>query len=129
MAGKTVLDVGCGTAILSMFAARAGAAAVVGVDCSDMITDARTIVAANGFADRITLVRGKVEDLTLPVEKVRHAHACVCVYVVVFALGTAAPIPMRLRARMQAGGHYRVGVDGLLSAVREHAGHGALRAR
>ena len=32
-----VMDLGCGTSILSMFSAQAGAKAVVGVDCSDII--------------------------------------------------------------------------------------------
>ncbi|GBN34790.1 Protein arginine N-methyltransferase 3 [Araneus ventricosus] len=41
---KRVLDVGCGTAILSMFAAKAGASFVMGVDKSDVIFQAMDIV-------------------------------------------------------------------------------------
>jgi protein arginine N-methyltransferase 1 len=64
--GKIVLDVGCGTGILCMFAAQAGARHVFGVDCSAMAETATKIVAANGFSDRITIVRGKVEEIELP---------------------------------------------------------------
>lgn len=67
---KVVLDVGCGTGILSMFAAKAGAKHVYGVDCSGILTQAREIVKANGFADKITLIQGKMEELELPVDKV-----------------------------------------------------------
>jgi len=69
---KIVLDVGCGTGILSMFAAQAGAKHVIGVDMSSIIESAREIVRANGFADKITLVRGKMEEISLPhgIEKV-----------------------------------------------------------
>lgn len=38
--GKVVLDVGCGTGILSMFAAKAGAKLVIAVDMSDIIDEA-----------------------------------------------------------------------------------------
>lgn len=64
--GKIVLDVGCGTGILSMFAARAGARRVVGVDCSNIIKQATEIVKANGFEDTITLLKGKMEEVTMP---------------------------------------------------------------
>jgi protein arginine N-methyltransferase 1 len=37
---KIVLDVGCGTGILSLFAAKAGAKLVISVDMSDVIDQA-----------------------------------------------------------------------------------------
>ncbi|TFK40493.1 protein arginine N-methyltransferase [Crucibulum laeve] len=61
-----VLDVGCGTGILSLFAARSGAKRVFAVDASDIAEKAEKIVKANGFEDVITVIRGKVEDITLP---------------------------------------------------------------
>ena len=67
---KVVLDVGCGTGILSMFCAQAGAKHVYGVDCSSIIEQAREIVSTNGFGEKITLIRGKVEEIDLPVPKV-----------------------------------------------------------
>lgn len=65
---KVVLDVGCGTGILSMFAAKAGARRVVAVDAADIIDKARGIVTKNGFANTITLVKGKVEEISLPAD-------------------------------------------------------------
>ncbi|KAL0581353.1 Nuclear SAM-dependent mono-and asymmetric methyltransferase [Marasmius crinis-equi] len=67
--GKTVLDVGCGTGILSMFAAKAGASHVVGIDMSNIIDQAQKIIEANGFKDTITLVKGKLEDTELPIKE------------------------------------------------------------
>lgn len=69
-AGKVVLDVGCGTGILSMFCAKAGAARVIAVDNSAIIDKARENVFANGFADTITLLHGKMEDVKMPVDHV-----------------------------------------------------------
>merc|ERR1712136_467392 len=68
--GKVVLDVGCGTGILSMFAAKAGAKHVYGVDMSGIVEQATKIVANNGLADSVTIIKGKIEEIQLPVEKV-----------------------------------------------------------
>uniref|UniRef100_A0A336L7H1 type I protein arginine methyltransferase n=1 Tax=Culicoides sonorensis TaxID=179676 RepID=A0A336L7H1_CULSO len=70
--GKVVLDIGCGTGILSMFAAKAGAGKVIGVDCSAIIEYAKDIVRDNNLDHIITLVKGKVEEIELPegIEKV-----------------------------------------------------------
>lgn len=91
---KVVLDVGCGTGILSMFAAKAGAKMVIGVDMSNILDQAQKIIEQNGFKDsesgcctthirlavtqrrvllllsEITLIKGKIEEIELPVKEV-----------------------------------------------------------
>ena len=63
VAGARVLDLGCGTGILSMFSARSGASSVVGVDMSDIVHQAMDIVRENGLEDRVRLVKGRLEDV------------------------------------------------------------------
>ena len=65
IAGKTVVDVGCGTGILSMFAARGGAACVVGVEASGARAGiARANVSANALGERVRVVHARAEALT-----------------------------------------------------------------
>lgn len=65
-----MLDIGCGTGILSMFAARAGAKRVFAIECSNIVDYARQIIDDNSFGDVITVIKGKVEEIVLPVDKV-----------------------------------------------------------
>ncbi|XP_057363459.1 protein arginine N-methyltransferase 3 isoform X5 [Manis pentadactyla] len=67
---KVVLDVGCGTGILSMFAAKAGAKKVLGVDQSEILYQAMDIIRLNKLEDTVILIKGKIEEVHLPVEKV-----------------------------------------------------------
>ncbi|KAH0787759.1 S-adenosyl-L-methionine-dependent methyltransferase [Histomonas meleagridis] len=67
--GKVVLDVGCGTGILSMFAATAGARKVYGVEKSGIVDFARQIIEENNLQDKITILQGSIEEITIP-EKV-----------------------------------------------------------
>ncbi len=59
-----VLDFGCGTGILSMFAARSGAGKVVAVDRSPLIKTAREIAQANGL-DNIDFYHDDEQSLQL----------------------------------------------------------------
>jgi protein arginine N-methyltransferase 1 len=68
--GKIVLDVGCGTGILSIFAARAGAKHVYGIENAEIALYAQQIVKDNSLSDQITIIKGKVEEIELPVDKV-----------------------------------------------------------
>jgi protein arginine N-methyltransferase 1 len=63
--GKVVLDIGAGTGILSIFAAKAGARKVYAVEATAMASRAKQIIAANGLDDRIEVIRTMVEKLEL----------------------------------------------------------------
>ena len=67
---KIVLDVGCGTGILSIFAAKAGAKHVYGVDNANIANFAKKIIEDNNLSSKITIFKSKMEDVILPVEKV-----------------------------------------------------------
>ncbi|KAH8279612.1 hypothetical protein KR018_007882, partial [Drosophila ironensis] len=62
---STVLDVGCGTGMLSMFAASAGAGRVIAVDGASIVEHTRKIVQDNQYDPVITVIQGKLEDLDL----------------------------------------------------------------
>jgi protein arginine N-methyltransferase 1 len=67
---KIVMDIGCGTGILSIFAARAGAKHVYAIENAEIALFAVEIIKRNGLSDKITVIKGKMEEITLPVPKV-----------------------------------------------------------
>lgn len=71
---KVVLDVGCGTGILSLFALSNNAKKVYAIDNSDILpTITSKIFEENGYnttdGDKIQLIHGKMEDITTDVIK------------------------------------------------------------
>jgi len=64
--GKVVVDVGTGSGILAWFAVKAGARKVYAIEASDMAFRASVLLGANGVGDRVTIIKGKVEEVTLP---------------------------------------------------------------
>lgn len=68
--GKIVMDIGAGTGILSIFAARSGAKHVYAIENAEISYFAEEIIKQNGFADKITVLKGKVEEVKLPVKEV-----------------------------------------------------------
>jgi histone-arginine methyltransferase CARM1 len=62
-AGKIVVDVGCGSGVLSFFAASAGARRVYAIEASEMAAHAAALVDADPRAREVVrVVRGRAED-------------------------------------------------------------------
>lgn len=65
---KIVLDIGAGTGILSIFAAKAGAKHVYAIENAEIALFAEEIIKQNGLQDKITVIKGKMEEIVLPVK-------------------------------------------------------------
>lgn len=62
---KSVLDVGCGSAVLSLASAALGADEIVGVDIDQIITnEANHNKQQNGFSSQINVVLGSIENVS-----------------------------------------------------------------
>ncbi len=64
--GDVVVDIGTGTGVLAVAAARAGAEHVYAIEASAIGEVAEAVFEANGLVDRITLVRGWSTRIDLP---------------------------------------------------------------
>jgi len=65
---KVVMDVGTGSGILAVWAAQAGARKVYAVEYTDMAKHAEKVMVANGVGDIVTVIKGAVEEIELPME-------------------------------------------------------------
>ena len=61
-----VLDIGTGSGVLAIAAARAGARHVYAVEASDIADVAERVFASNDVQDKVTLIRGWSRDVELP---------------------------------------------------------------
>jgi type I protein arginine methyltransferase len=63
--GSVVVDLGCGTGILSLLALRAGAARVHAIDVNPAVWLTRDLAIENGFGDELEVHHGSSFDVTL----------------------------------------------------------------
>src|SRR5258708_16073324 len=64
--GDVVVDLGAGTGLLSFFALQAGARQVYAIEMTGIADTAAELIEANGFRDRITLIRKSSWKAHLP---------------------------------------------------------------
>ncbi len=81
LAGKTILDLGCGTGSFSFEALKAGASQCVGVDLSpEMIRNANEQAAKSGFSERAKFIVGDAAAVQHPVSDTVVMDKVICCY-------------------------------------------------
>lgn len=63
---SVVLDLGAGIGVLGLLAAKLGAKKVYCVEPSPVVAQIAILAQANGVADRVVALRGRIEDIALP---------------------------------------------------------------
>lgn len=64
--GRVVLDLGAGTGVMALLAAKLGVRHVYAVEMSDAIVVARELARVNGLSDRITFIQAASTEIVLP---------------------------------------------------------------
>ncbi|AEB08803.1 50S ribosomal protein L11 methyltransferase [Desulfobacca acetoxidans] len=97
--GMLVLEIGAGTGLLAMLAARAGAAQVITCEKEPLVAErAHTIIVRNGLADRVTVVSKELSRLTVGTDLPRRADLLVAEIVDNYLLGELV-LPLYSHAR------------------------------
>ncbi len=114
--GAVVVDVGTGTGVFALLAAKLGARKVYAIDTNPCIHLAREVAARNGFADRIEFIHASVFDVSLP----ERADVVIADCRGAFTLhGRNLDIMMRARSFLRPGGVQIAKKDELMVAVVE----------
>lgn len=66
--GKTVLDVGSGSGVLSIFCAQAGAKRVLAVEASNLAVLSREVIKENSLENVIQVFQCRIEEFQLPAD-------------------------------------------------------------
>ncbi len=66
IADKVILDVGTGTGVLAVWAAKAGAKHVYAVEAGSAVELARRLVQSSNLSDTVTIIHSKIEEAEIP---------------------------------------------------------------